>query len=188
MSVTIHLPESDFTEASGVFALLAVLWAKEVDLKTLNLMSQQPFAKAWKQAGGKLPGKATAEWVESLAVDYCQLLIGPKNHASPVQSIWDQSRYEGDASASMSKYMELIDGFEPCVAIPDHVAVQLQYAGVLMGMADQSKRKLIQGLATAFARDHLAWTADLFERIEAQAETDFYRGLASLSHRYLFSK
>ncbi|MCP4082890.1 MAG: hypothetical protein GY743_21905 [Planctomycetaceae bacterium] len=66
--------------------------------------------------------------------------------------------------------------------------MQLQYAGVLMGMADQSKRKLIQGLATAFARDHLAWTVDLFERIEAQAETDFYRSLASLSHRYLFSK
>ena len=145
MNATIHLPETDFDEASRVFALLAVLWAKEVDQKTLKLMSQQPFAKAWKQAGGKLPAKVTSEWVESLAVDYCQLLIGPKNHASPVQSVWDQSRYEGDASASMTNYMEFIDGFQPCVKIPDHVAVQLQYAGVLMGMADQSKRKLIQG-------------------------------------------
>lgn len=186
MSPKIQLPESNFAEAAGLFALLSTLWAKEVDEKVLKSMAHPPLADAWKKAGGQLPKQINSDWIELLSVDYCQLLIGPKNHASPFQSVWDQSRYQADAAASMKRYIDMVQGFQPCLDMLDHVAVQLQFASALMSMAEQAKRKLIVGLAHAFARDHLAWTSPFFKRVSEQAETPFYRSLATISHEFLF--
>ena len=186
MSASVILPEDNFQQAAGVFTLLSRLWANEVDAKTLNAMTQAPFADAWKDSGGQLPSATTDELVEELAVDYCQLLIGPKDHVSPIQSVRDQNRFQGNATESMQKYIQMVDGFQPCVDMVDHVAVQLQYAGVLLNMAEQTKRKLIQGLATAFCRDHLDWTKAFFERTEKQAQSDFYQSLSRVSNQFLF--
>lgn len=188
MTPVIQLPESNFAEAAGLFALLSALWAKEANEKVLKSMTQPPLAAAWKKAGGQLPARIDPEWIESLSVDYCQLLIGPKNHASPFQSVWDQSRYQGDAAESMKKYVDMVEGFQPCLDMLDHVAVQLQFASALMSMAEQAKRKLIIGLAQAFARDHLEWTSPFFKRVREQAETPFYRSLADISHGFLFGQ
>ena len=185
-TTTIKMPAGDFEQAAGVFALLSRLWAKEVDSKTLNNMTQPPFANAWKEAGGNLPSQVSAELIDELAVDYCQLLIGPKNHVSPVQSVWDQARFQAEATESMQKYLQMIDGFQPCVDFVDHIAVQLQFASALFSMADQSQRKLIQGLGVAFCRDHLEWSESFFRRIEQQAETEFYKSLAQVSRQFLF--
>ena len=186
MSQTVNLPTTNFQEAAGLLNLLASLWGQEVDAATLKAMMQPAFSEAWKESGGKLPSQISAELLADLQVDYCQLLIGPKNHVPPVQSIWDQARFQGDATASMKKYIELLDGFQPCVGFVDHVAVQLQYASALMSLSHQSRRKLMQGLATAFARDHLQWSLPFFNRVEQQAQTGFYQSVARVSRQFLF--
>lgn len=186
MAPAINLPQENPAEIAAVFGLLSTIWAHEPNSTVLNAMTQPPMAAAWKELGGDLPAQVTPELVEQLEVDYCQLLVGPVNPVSPVQSIWDQSRFQGDATESMQKYIQMIDGFQPCVEIIDHIAVQLQYAGILFGMADQAKRGLIQGLATAFCADHLEWSSPFFERIQQQSETDFLKSAAKVSHCFLF--
>lgn len=188
MASIVQLPESNFSEAAGLLALLSALWSTEANDKLLKSMTQPPLATAWKKAGGQLPHKIEPDWIESLSVDYCQLLIGPKNHASPFQSVWDQARYQGDAAASMKRYVDMVEGFQPCLDMLDHIAVQLQFASALMSMADQAKRKLILGLAQAYARDHLQWSSPFFRRVRDQAKTPFYRSLADISHGFLFQE
>ena len=186
MPSMIHLPDGNPEETSVVFSLLASIWAKEVESKTLKQMLKPPFSTAWKLAGEKLPSTVSAELIEELSVDYCQLLIGPKNSVSPFQSEWDQDRFQGDATASMQKYVEMLKGFSPCIDIVDHVAVQLQFIGALIGMTGQTKRTLIQGLGKAFCRDHLEWTEPFFSRVERQAKTGFYQSTAKISRQFLF--
>jgi TorA maturation chaperone TorD len=186
MPDSVRWPTGNFEEASGVLGLLSLLWHREADARTLRALRQPPLSVAWKKAGGTLPADITAELVDELATDYCRLLIGPQHRISPVQSIWEQSRFQGAAAASMRRYVEMLDGFRPCVEIIDHVAVQLQYAATLTGLATQTRGSLIQGLGKAFARDHLEWTSVFFEGVEEKAETEFYRSLAQVSRGFLF--
>ena len=187
MPITIDFNSDQLAETAAVFALLSRLWASEVDAATLKSLRQKPLVRAWKQLGGSIPEDESPETIEALAIDYCQLVIGPKDHVPPIQSVWKQEKLAGDSSKSMQKYVEMVDGFKPCVDFVDHVAVQLQFASVLLGMADQAKRKLIRGLATAYARDHLEWTANFFQATESQAKTKFYRSLSKVSHKFLFA-
>lgn len=186
MSIKIDLQSDQLAEMAAVFALLSRLWAREIDAAAIKSLRQQPLASAWKKLGGKIPTDERPETIEALAIDYCQLLIGPKDHVPPVQSIWSQSKLSGNSTESMQKYIAMIDGFEPCVDFVDHVAVQLQFIGVLLSMAEQSKKKLIRGLATAFAGDHLEWTEKFFEATQAKATSDFYTSLSAVSREFLF--
>ena len=88
--------------------------------------------------------------------------------------------------ASMNKYIEMLNGFQACSNFLDHVAVQLQFAGALYGMMSQTKKPLMQGLATAFAKDHLQWTFDFFGNVESKAESSFYRSASKVSRQFLF--
>lgn len=186
MPISINLDDESLAETAAVFALLSRIWSSELDAKTLQAISQPPLAEAWKSLGGATMPATDASAIEELAVDYCQLLIGPKNHISPNQSIWEQKRFSGDATGSMHKYLQMVDGFEPSVEMIDHIGVQMQFAGVLLSMAEQAKRKLIRGLARAYFADHLEWCEPFFGRVEEQADTDFYRTAASVSRQFLF--
>lgn len=186
MTVSIDFGGDNLGEIAAVFALLARLWQSEVDAKTLKSIRQPAMAKEWKALGGEIPDDDSAETIEELAIDYCQLLIGPKNHVPPVQSIWSDAKLASDSTSSMQKYIDMINGFQPGNEFVDHIAVQLQYMSVLLSMADQAKPKLIRGLAKAFANDHLSWTDRFLARAEQKATTGFYKGLASVSQNFLF--
>ncbi|MGI9516797.1 MAG: TorD/DmsD family molecular chaperone [Pirellulaceae bacterium] len=185
MHVQIDLNEGNHAELAGVCALLSRLWNEEANRQALQQLSHPGVAASWKRLGGEVPS-ATPEVVEELAVDYCQLLIGPQGHVSPVQSIWSTGRFEADAAHSMQQFIDMLKGFQPCNKIIDHVAVQLQYFGAVLGVAGQAPNDLWRGLATRFADSHLEWTGEFFEKAEQQSNTDFYRGLAMVSRRFLF--
>ena len=175
-------------ENAGVFALLSRMWAREMDRDSLVALARPPLATEWQALGGIVIQEIDENCLEELAVDYCQLLIGPQGHVSPVQLVWDQKRFSGDATGSMQKYLNLLNGFVPAIEMVDHVAVQLQFAGALTGLSAESGRPLLRGLVTAFARDHLDWTYEFFRRTENQARTGFYKGLSVVSRRFLFGE
>ena len=176
----------DYSQLAGVYALLGRLWLEEVDLELLGALAEDDLKMAIEKLGGNVPGEINENTVEELAVDYCQLLIGPGEHVSPVQSVWQNQKLQDEPASSMRKYFECLPGFEPDLNIPDHLGVQLQFMGELFQRAaDEEDRELVNEIAIEFFDKHLSWTAPFFAAVSEKAQTDFYRGLANLTANFL---
>jgi TorA maturation chaperone TorD len=129
--------------------------------------------------------------LEELAVDYCQLFVGPQTHLPPIQSVWDSGQFAGDAARSMQQFIECMEVFEPCVSIVDHLAVQLQFAARLysipLGLMEPDERESICGLARLFFDQHLRWPDQLLQQVQQRGHTAFYQGLGRVTQSLLFS-
>ncbi len=149
---------------------------------------------AFTELGASIPNKIDAATVEELAVDYCQLLIGPKNHIPPVQSIWSEQRFQGNAAASMIRFFELLPEYVPPIGtldgvaanngMLDHFGVQIDFLGNLLvsgqvEAADQDN--LTSQLVKQYFAEHLQWSLPVIRKIQNQAETEFYRGMAKIT-------
>lgn len=170
---------------ASLYGLLTRFWSHEIDLELLTSLNDPSMRSAIDTLGGSVP-PATEETVEALAVDFCQLMIGPKDHAPPVQSVWQEQKFQGKSVASMNNYIEAVPGFEPQVAIVDHIAVQFQFMSeLLLAASSQEHTESHLAIASGFLNDHLSWTSPFLDRIQARAQTDFYRDLASMTQEFL---
>ncbi len=175
----------DYMQLSSVYALLSSLWQAEVDLATLQGLNEPDMREAYEAMGGSLP-QASEQVIEDLAVDYCQLLIGPKNQISPIQSVWEENKFQGQAAVSMNKYIEALPSFRTNSKVLDHIGVQLGFMAELFVQASASDHpEAFEEIATCFVADHFEWTKPFLQQVEARAQTDFYKGLASMSREFL---
>jgi TorA maturation chaperone TorD len=118
---------------------------------------------------------------EALAVDYCQLFIGPNTHLPPVESMArGEGRFWGRSTqAVVAAYKELGIGIpDETRQFPDHVAMELDCLALL---EEQDRHEQ----AAAFARKHLLrWLPALVAHVESNARTAFYpvwaAGLATM--------
>jgi len=116
------------------------------------------------------------EMLDRLAADYCQLLIGPKKHLPPVQSVWADHKFQSVAASSAVRFYELYADYHSPGTIPDHLGCQLHFAAFLLDQIcheDTAEQVLAQ-----FRQEHLGWAEQLLQRVTVKADTDFYRGLA----------
>lgn len=198
----------------GLYRLLARLWLSEVDPPLWQALHAPPLRDAFVAAGGVLqrldeqdlrgraaghdrPPSGTAPAdpsrdaiLESLAADYCQLFVGPRAAALPVQSVWNDGRYHGEAVASMRAYID--QGGYPTARLPegimlDHLGVQLDVMGHLVQASAerQAEREPIAALPCKFYADHLAWADGMLETAVGRAETAFYRGIVTMTREFL---
>lgn len=168
---------------STVLEFLSQLWLREIDAATLHKLNQPGVRTAFEALGGSVPAEMGGATLERLAIDYCQLLIGPKDHFSPVQSIWEEQQFQGDAAASMIRYFKLLDGYQPPIGIVDHLGVQLDFAAQLL-LATETEPSA-HALVVQYATDHLSWCGSLLNQISEKAETDFYCSLANVTKQVL---
>ncbi len=181
-----NMSPEDYLQLSSVYSLLSRLWLREVDLPLLTSLNEPDMREAYENMGGQLPDGISDKAVEELAVDYCQLLIGPKYHISPVQSIWAENKLQGSPASSMNRYFEALPSFDPPSTIVDHIGVQLAFIAELFLQASMADNPdAFEEIASHFFVDHVAWTTPFFEKIQAQATTDFYKGLADISSEFL---
>lgn len=119
--------------------------------------------------------------IETLAVEYCRLFIGPQGHMPPVESVVrGEERFWGK---STQEVMELYQswGFEPkkeAHTFPDHISMELDCLAFLeeMNLRDQ---------AELFAHKHiLQWLPILIKHIDKQSMFGYYptwaKGLQTL--------
>lgn len=172
---------ADQAELAATCRLVAGFWLNEVDQKTLELLRSQQVSEAWIELGGLVPEDASssAETVDQLAADYCQLLIGPKQHLPPVQSVWSDHVFQSKAASSTRKFYELYSGFERPGTIDDHLGCQLYFVGFLLDETNQDETA--SQVLEQFQREHLGWAEQLLDRVAQKAGTDFYRGLAVIT-------
>ena len=167
-------------EISG---LLGRLWLRELDAATLDAISQEDFRSLYESLGGYVPTDVTANSVEELAVEYCELLIGPKGHVSPVQSVWADDQLKSETSASMSRFFELVPGYQAQSNLSDHIGVQLDFVGALLQIEDEE----VDGILNLFAQQHLGWMESFLDRVESKTASEFYLGLARVTRSMIQS-
>lgn len=176
---------SDRAELAATCRLVAGFWLHEVDQNTLQLLADDRVRAAWIELGGCLPedGSSSSETLDQLAADYCQLLIGPKKHLPPVQSVWSDHVFQSKSASATHKFYDLCADFERPGTIDDHLGCQLHFAGFLLEQAHHdaaAEQVLVQ-----FQREHLSWAEQLLDRVAQKAETDFYRGLAVVTRQLI---
>ena len=91
-------------QRSAIYSLLARLWLREVDQQLAEQLNAPPLRDLFVEAGGVLPSGIGGGALEQLAADYCQLLVGPKNHLPPYQSVWQSGQFCGTPTESMARY------------------------------------------------------------------------------------
>lgn len=139
-------------------------------------------------------GRSLAELTELLTDEYYQTFKGPfPPYVVPVESVYkawagsnpgaecsqEKDMLMGDPAIEMLKRYRA-DGIElppDFKAYPDHVALILEYAGLLL-------ERGAPGAYEEFVAAHLDWMEALWRDIHSQTESPFYRAAADLLHAF----
>ncbi|MCP4194074.1 MAG: hypothetical protein GY768_25985 [Planctomycetaceae bacterium] len=180
----------DASARSNTYRLLARLWQRELDAKLLEVLQDPSLSESFLAAGGVLPTN-DADTVEQLAIDFCQLFVGPKNHLPPYQSVWESGQLDGEATVSMRQFCEVVH-FEPADPasgmLLDHLGVQLDVMAHILQLVAESEGESLEHLldiGRCYAVRHLLWPGELLTASASRATTDFYRCLPTLTRQFL---
>ena len=159
MSKPQHL--DDLTAAARLFARLLV---RELDGATLTELQRPDVIDALRELGIELPA---SEELAALAHRYFELFLHPDGSLPPVQSLWRDGQYGGDAAAGVRKIADA-SGLELAVgargAAPDHLGCILMLWAELVCERPE--------LAELLVTHHLAWAPGALRH--AAQQPDFY--------------
>jgi TorA maturation chaperone TorD len=164
-------------ELSHLLKFLGRIWLKEVDLETLEAMREPGFFEPYRSLGGFVPESANDATVEELAVDYCRILVGPKNQISPVQSVWIENQFQSNSASSMKKFFDLLPDYQAPDSLSDHIGVQLDFLGTLT----QEPNPEAKEIARLFCQKHLGWVDKFFDQVERGSNSNFYNGVTRVT-------
>ena len=196
MSQMLSTSAEELSARSAMYRLLARLWVREVDAELMQQFQSPQLRDAFAAAGGKLPSDAGEAAIEDLAIDYCQLFIGPSDHLPPYQSVWHSGQFHGSPVESMRRYID-VAGYasdeRQSGLMLDHLGVQLDVMSHLLkdlaGRRRNSKEhQAVQDLADAFFQSHLQWPSNLLDAAFERATSGFYRSVIFLTREYLKSE
>ena len=172
--------------------LLGSCWMKEMTHESLSVLGgdvNPELKEALKKLEWEVPQPTDSEArdsvIEELAIDYCRLLIGPKGHLSPVESVWATDQFQSETVSAMQAFFDLLPDYQPPVSLHDHIGVQLDYAGNLLVAAGNSKEPAAFEPVLAFCGSRLSWIDGFLQGISSMAQTNFYRGLATATGRWV---
>ena len=196
--MNIQATGQEFTEevsaASSVYRLLSTLFLREVDVALLEQLSGSAVRDPFVNAGGSIPDE---NGVEELALDYCQLFLGPSGHLPPFQSVWQSGQYQSHTVSSMRQFIEVARypiSDTPHNTMPDHFGVQLGVMGHVLGQCKPSPVgpvrdvKSIAEFANAFLVRHLLWPEPMLLAAIEKAQSSFYQSVLKLAREFLVSE
>lgn len=169
---------TDRESIAQVYELLSQFWLHELTEVQASQLQSEPLASAWRGLGGIVPSDS----MEELAVEYCQLFVGPRDHLPPLQSVWTAAELDGSTAQSVKRFAELV-GFEIQGRLPDHVGEQLGLMSHVMRLRyDDTCREIER----EFLRRHLFWPrASFFPAVLSKARLEFYQSLVRLTERFI---
>ena len=173
---------------SQVYAIIARLWLREIDVELIAALNGTEFGNAFQSVGGLIPKMDSSE---ELAVEYCRLFIGPQEHLSPFQSVWEQRQLQGETTASAQLFAAALHYGQPAgqpVTMMDHFGVELDLMSraiwFLTTNSGQEKTAVWQ-LAQEFFSRHLLWSGPFLEATIDRAQLPFYRSVAEMTQLFL---
>jgi TorA maturation chaperone TorD len=151
--------------------LLGRLLVRELDDATLVELTEPAIAAALADLGIHLPA---ASALPQLAADYFDLFVRPASGLPPVQSLWREGQYDGQAAIAVRAIAaaagrELAEGARG--APPDHLGC------ILLLWAELCDER--PELAVRLAQDHMAWGERALQA--AAALTGFHADVARVT-------
>jgi TorA maturation chaperone TorD len=139
-----------------------------------------------------------AAGVDSLLLDYTRLFLGPTHIlAKPYGSIWleGDKTVMGNTTVAVQKLygdggFDLADDFRE---LPDHIAAELEFLYLLIHRENDAHRngkadalEEILSVRKRLLDEHLGcWVEPFAAAVRAGAQSDFYRGLADMTERFV---
>ena len=184
MDLPQHISNEAFGRA-GLYELYARLLLNEVDVEMLSLFLGPEWSICFRELGISIPPE-NAISIETLAVDYCNIFIGPKDFCPPYQSVWEAGHLQSEVVASMNDYLEVVS---PVTTqnIKDHAGLQFEMMSQILryeSMPDAEPSTLSE----AFFHEHIRWTERMFSLGTELAETEFYRGFLASAEGFIDSE
>jgi len=172
------------TNRVGLYQFYSSIFLQEPDASTLELFQNPEWQSAFEELGVMSP-LASPSVIDDLAVDFCQIFIGPQKAVPPIQSVWQSGQLQSNCIESMNRYLEFI---QPATetSVKDHFGSQLEVMALilraLMGQSaedsakptEQAEQTDLDSLAVSFFGDHIEWALPMIQSAAAKAETDFY--------------
>lgn len=161
-----------------------------------------------KDFSAKSKERLPEEILRDMKVEYNRLFVGPGHLlAPPYESVYktkDEDTKTGvvmgdDTIAAKKLYhragLELDDNFRD---LPDHIAVELYFMSYLCNLesinADEGEDSIdrmtnIKELQREFLNSHLGtWISDFSQTVDSQTNSEFYRGIANLTEKWVLSE
>ncbi len=167
---------------------------KELSAARIEQLSTSEISDALDALGWQMPQPADddlEENLERLQTDYCQLLIGPKGHVSPIESVWTADQFQSPSVDKMKSFFDLLPNYQPPDRFHDHIGVQLDFAGHLLLAADQETDNApgtldhADDLLKTYVQRRLVWTRPMLKKVQQQAQTGFYVQLSSVTQEWI---
>ena len=177
-----------YQSISDLYSLLARLWVSEVDQELLRAIQGSPIADAL-QITPDFAADSGA--IDQLAVQYCELFIGPRNHLPPYQSVWQEGQLQSQTSDSVRSFAAAIGQNEfPSDTMPDHLGVQLRIMSRITAMLsnDGDNDSELPKVASEFFARHLTWPDRLLAAAQKKAQSGFYQAMTKLTGDLLESE
>lgn len=179
------------SELGAVAILLGEFWLRELTSARVEQLCAADITNALSALDWSLPQVTDGDLedhLERLQIDYCQLLIGPQGHVSPVESIWIADQFQSQSIDKMKSFFDLLPDYQPPDRFHDHVGVQLDFAGHLLIAADQQTPDELEqadNLLETYVQQCVAWAKPMLEKVHQQAQTSFYRQLTTVTQQWI---
>jgi len=185
-------------DRSSVYGLLAALFRCEITAKLLRELRRPALVEALTTIGFALDRDVLEgpedEVIETLAVAYTALFIGPGKHIPPYASVHmpgSNGELWGETTVWAKQFIEA-GGFDYATGfhdLPDHLAVELELMRNLWAREAEATENGDTAAATAasnlritFVRDHLVhWLPPFCDKVTANSPHPFYAMIASLT-------
>lgn len=186
----------DFIASAGMYAFLSRCWSAEIDGSLIQEI-RVIFAEGDDVSLAKCldSEKSIGELEEDLAIDFCQLFLGPKNHIPPSQSVFVSGDLRGESITQMQTFASIVDPQSEIErgSLPnDHAGYQLalmsQICDALSTSSDDAEFENLLELGQAFFHNHLSWVIEISKKLYGKAETEFYRKVFELTVEFLESE
>lgn len=176
-----------------LYRLLGRLWLSEIDRPLLDLLLTPSLGNHYTAVGGVLPEGPAEHNLERLRTDYCALLLGPRGHLPPYQSVWTSGHFQDSTAGSTRRYLQLVRQPDSWInqEMPDHLGTQLCImAALLLGLAEHSYQADpahadLLALVKQFSAHHLSWPDRFLNCAQAICTSSFYRGLICVTRNHL---
>lgn len=166
---------------AGLYQFYARLIERELDIETLSTFNTDPLKSAFHNLKIEVPDLSD-ETVETLAIDFCHIFIGPRDFVPPYQSVWESGQFESAATDSMAEYLEIITP-QSKYRFKDHAGLQLEMMNFILQR--QHEIQDCSDLANVFFARHVEWIGGMLHAAAKRSETPFYQSVLRAGAEFL---
>jgi len=202
-----HIDQNDFAESalarSNIYGLLAIIYREEPSKDLIKEIKSAQFENALSNLGvhfgEEFARQPEEKLLETLAIEFARLFIGPGQHISPHESVHLEGGKDGalwgDATVKVQQFIESTGLSHKCEyrGLPDHISVELEFMQIVSKEAAQRwKKNDYYGsenclkIEQKFLKEHLSkWVPFFCNKVIKKTQLTIYRETAIFTKNFI---